>query len=339
MTDQFPLKFFHFGMGKCASTYLHGLWALDPNYTLLDANGLRDNCRKLALADGNIDIPIAQSPGLSESEVSSIATSEGFLFSFLNDLENQDKLLRLYEVVPAVIGRSGMTDKALIMVRNPLEWINSVYSQSLKQGGHYTYAEFFDKQKVFLKQSLNLKYMMEQYEAHFPHVVILSSDMLHQAPDEFWSLYEERLECPRISSDVIETMKSYDFAANKSLSAEQIVALYKQNLQTASIEARIDEFTEDELNLPHKLEDVKATIAAYKFYTRRMVELSQGKDLEKLIETISIPEEERLHDRFIDEEMQAYLAEYYIEVLREKEYIPESYIKVYEHSIQTAALR
>ena len=215
------LRFVHVGLGKCASTYLQNAWAQDARYVAIDSTAYAVSGRKFAAQEKKIP---AISQRLSANEMPgqfAMSSCESFLYGYDTDPKVATTMMRsLFDNSAQIISSIADTQKILVVVRDPVAWTQSAFTQAIKQGGSETYAEFLDNYGTWIQRSLDLRKINELFGRRFDTVALMSADDLRHRPDFFWSCYESLFDCPRPNEP-----KANPLQQNESLSAEKIKRL------------------------------------------------------------------------------------------------------------------
>lgn len=215
------LRFVHVGLGKCASTYLQNAWGQDPRYNLVDSSAYANSGRKFAAQEKKIPV-ISQRLAVTEAPGQfAVSSCESFLYGYDTDLKIATTMLRsLFGNSAQIISSITDAQKILVMVRDPVAWARSAYTQAIKQGGSETFSEFLDDYATWIQRSLDLRKIRQVFDSRSLSVVFLSADDLRHRPDWFWERYESLLECPRPNQPAENPL-----ANNESLSEQNIKRL------------------------------------------------------------------------------------------------------------------
>lgn len=217
MASSPPAAFIHFGLGKCASTFLQNVWSLDPQYTAVDVSQAADGIRKLAERDQINTLPPFKLAVKPKPGTRMAVYSEGLTWGYLRRPELQSRLPRMHEFSAQIMGRSGTAPIALFVVRDPLAWIRSVHEQTIKEGRSENGTAFLQLHRNLIESLLDLKRIIALFRSEFVKVVVLNSDDLRENPDRFWNEYETQLDAPRPSRSVIDKVSKDEHLSNASL--------------------------------------------------------------------------------------------------------------------------
>lgn len=322
-------NFVHVGLGKCASTFLQGVWSKSPDTSFLNLLPLAKQL-KLGLQRGtkittdNIKMPSARS-----LENTVIASSEGLSWGFLNRPRLQNHVKEIPDYSSRMLSQLRLSDTVLIMVRDPLDWIRSAHEQSLKEAGWASASVFLTEQRKFVRDVLNVAHLHDCFAKRFRRVVILSADELRANPDRFWNRYEEHLDVQRPDGAIIASVNAKR-ASNTSL-GDRVVHLAKLNrtLQTIadayaglrSVPAHVEK--EREVFLPEFQKSIS-------WIARRTIEHADGDVIRRVSEMNAGIDEETFFGFQVDDKMTRHLRANFIAPLREHAAIDSILLDQYE---------
>ncbi len=199
------LDFIHIGLGKCMSSRLQGHWERDAGYNCLNAQGVSGAVDQIvkgcAIGSPNIEAALS---GINlnfppfKSGVVNVLTSEDLTFSYLHNPELGDTIALKDEAASKLL--AGLTDKVLVLVRDPVDWIKSCYAQHIKEGGCVPIQEYLISHRSVILNNLNLDRRVEAWSRSGAEVVILPTELAGRSDDEFWASYEQRLDVSRPSN-------------------------------------------------------------------------------------------------------------------------------------------
>ena len=201
------LRFVHVGLGKCASTYLQNAWGQDPRYSLIDFKAYAKVGREFAAQEKKIPttwqrLALPEVPGQF-----AVSSCESFLYSYYTDPKKASTTMgSLFSNSAQIISSITDAQKILVMVRDPVAWARSAYTQAIKQGGSETFSEFLGDYATWVQRSLDLRKIREVFGLRDRSVVFLSADDLRHRPDWFWGRYESLLECPRPNEPAVNPL-------------------------------------------------------------------------------------------------------------------------------------
>ncbi|MFD2705612.1 hypothetical protein [Salibacterium lacus] len=196
------IGFIHIGMMKTGTTYMQNIWMKDDKFSLSwkgsinYLNVLRDSITKQnlpappAVDQIKLDIPYQKGQKL-------VLSNEGFSTSFLNQHALHHKIPDFINYTSSALSQlSKSTPNVLLVVRDPISWIQSIYVQSIKQGSHGTMEDFMTKSFDFLQHSMDLEHIVNCYKRYFSNVYIMPYELFKNDEDKFWKLLSERFEVP-----------------------------------------------------------------------------------------------------------------------------------------------
>jgi len=319
-----PAAFIHFGLPKCGSTFLQGVWGEDKRYTAADLTGAAQACRQLAAKGQTTALPKLDFSLRARAGTTLVASSEGFSWAFLGRPQLLERIRVLHTVGAKVTGAAGISDTALFMVRNPLDWIRAAHEQTIKEGGWLNGGEFLAQRRALVECVLDLKHIQSAFKGPFKRVLFLSADEMRQDPEAFWERYARLLRVPRPEAAAIQTVRESSAFSNTSLKtrAPLLARLNRVMGGVGSIwEAREglppDLLKERELLLP-KYHQTRVWAA------RRAAEASTDTELEALIGGAHAEMSAGFSDLPLDDALKAYLRTHFCDVLDAHDTVPDA---------------
>lgn len=192
----------HIGMGKCLSTSLQNIWKNSSNYEFLSLTGMTTKLTEIIIThQDNIDLLLAKIdkinvslPKFDGSEMQALSCEGGATWRPLDPLVS-DFIMLHQKAFARLFGP--YAGKVLLIVRNPHDWIISAHAQYIKEGGSANLNQYAISHKKVIMYNLNLKYIIECYEAYNCKVVLLPLELAKHSEEKFWSEYETRLGAAR----------------------------------------------------------------------------------------------------------------------------------------------
>lgn len=232
-----PVSFIHVGMMKAASTYLQNVWLNDEQYALAFAGVQKvvQYVRSSTLcgnfdADHPMHIKLDKQPA---RENNIIISSEGFSCGYLATTEERP-LREMIGNAAKILGTlKAETNNVLICVRSPVSWLSSMHSQFINEGQYGDWTRFYRYKEQFLKDALNLEFILSCYEEHFSNVVVIPVEYLKNDESTFWSILSSRFDCPRPNLQVE--------MQNESLKGNRLLLLSKLNQLSDTMRAGLTE--------------------------------------------------------------------------------------------------
>lgn len=205
-----PVNAIHIGLPKTATTYIQNCWALDGNIGI----GFHGLVPWITWARGVAEGIDAPEPQINidhrpKSGSNLVLTNEALSMHSLNQGASEETCRTYIALVAETLGKKKLTRNVIITIRNPIPWVRSLYSQSIKQGDDETFVEFLDRQAPVLRSSLDLQGLYETYERHFSRPpLILSTEELSAEPDRFWGRVSRYSHLPTPSAQAVERAQS-----------------------------------------------------------------------------------------------------------------------------------
>ncbi|MFC0703515.1 hypothetical protein [Marinobacter persicus] len=195
------MSFIHVGMIKTASTYLQSVWLKDEQYALAfsGAGKVVQYIRQSTLR-GDFDANYPMNIELDKQPIADnnvIISSEGFSAAYLTAIEERPVRTMMGNAAEILGTLNKETDNVLICVRSPVAWMKSVHAQFINEGQYGNWDRFFAYKEQFLKDALDLEYMLSCYEKFFNNVVVMPFEYLKQDEPGFWEALSSHFDVPR----------------------------------------------------------------------------------------------------------------------------------------------
>ncbi len=223
------------------STTLQMLWRNSDNYVEKNLKGITDKTDSFFNEYRNdIDGLVAQLEGtplpfgFEANDKLQVLSGEGLASSWLcQSPELSEHIPKRQKLLATMFGP--LADKILIIIRNPIDWIRSAYSQSLKEGGSLGPDEYISDFRVSIEKNLDLRALVAYWEQFEAEVVILPMELFKENEESFWIAYERMLKMSRP-----ESSRSQKVVANPSfyetLEIHQSINKILSILETACVE-------------------------------------------------------------------------------------------------------
>jgi hypothetical protein len=193
----------HVGLAKCASTTLQDSWKKSKNYAGYFSRELVETVRESVLKNRD-DLPhfkkLLEGNRLSETafsyaRASCVVISDERITS--PEFENNGDMQLAREVQECLaITLEDCVDRVLMIVRDPLAWIQSAYYQRIKQGSDIDFSEFISASRHKILENLDLGGILARFARLDNDPVILPLELLGKNEAYFWEEYETRLNFP-----------------------------------------------------------------------------------------------------------------------------------------------
>lgn len=323
MARTFPAKFIHFGLPKCGSTFLQSVWGEDEQYTGADLTQTAQVSRKLAAAGQKTSLPRMDFTVSARAGTTLIASSEGFSWAFLGRPHLLDRIRDLHQIGAAITAATRVTDTAVFMVRNPLDWIRAAHEQIIKDGGSMSGEAFLDCRRPLIECVLDLSHIQSVFGEHYRRVVFLSADEMRRDPETFWARYSDTLDAPRPGQSVLEKIASDQRFSNTSLKAKT-AALARLNRIFGEVGDawRAADGLSPDLRKERDVVQPKYDLARV-WAARRTAETLSEEDLEAILGGAHREMSKSFTDLPLDEELRAYLREHFCDVVDGVDTIPD----------------
>ena len=236
-----PKKLIHIGLAKSMSSTLQMLWTDSDNYVEKNLKEITDKTDSFFNEYRNdIDGLVAQLKGtplpfgFEANDKLQVLSGEGLASSWLcHSPELSEHIPKRQKLLATMFGP--LADKILIVIRNPIDWIRSAYSQSLKEGGSLGPDKYISDFRVSIEKNLDLRALVTYWEQFEAEVVILPMELFKENEESFWIAYERMLKMSRP-----ESSRSQKVVANPSfyetLEIHQSINKILSILETACVE-------------------------------------------------------------------------------------------------------
>ncbi|MGR3570402.1 hypothetical protein [Brevirhabdus sp.] len=310
--DKFDL--IHIGHGKCLSTMLQRRWAMSDRYNYFHGLAAGNTLSQAFLsgardpANHRIDINLnADKPNILSYECFTF-------FGCAEDIPETARHLTLERQAFIAATLAPLSDRVLLVLRDPKDWIRSCHAQYVKYGGSLPLQAYFETFRKPLLDNLRLDRILEIWRANGFEPIVLPMEDYKADPCGFWALYERLTGLPapedRPSSALADNRTEHDRletrAATNAL-IEKLIALMERNpLYQSSPEHR-------------KERDSFAVVNSnFKMWTvRRAFEAMSPAEFEEFRSGLNLAPETGFSRLALDAEAQAALAETYLAPLEE----------------------
>lgn len=323
------VSFLHIGMMKTASTYMQQNLALNKEYSIQWGNNreylykMRENILKNSLVDINFRI----SPDQANKKKNIVISSEGFSTAFLNQPEQQIKIPEFIDYTSEQLEVvSKHTQNLLIVIRDPISWIKSIYIQSLKEGNSGNAQNFVNEQKNFIRNSLNLSDIVKKYGRFFSNILIMPYEILIENEDLFWGVISQSFNCPKIQKKIKNKI-------NTSIDIKRSYLISYLNRQQKLVSNTIMQHSKEDSRI-EKL--VPNYLESGKWLNRWVAERATEKEIELLYRDLGISEFPAEFLKFtLDHETKNFIEKNYIGFLFENilHEFPQSYLENFKKSM------
>ena len=334
---QLPINFIHIGLGKCASTYLQNVFNNSSDYNVVDLNGvvsaIHENARKSHGPQQfpNINIDIDSSLNDKNKRIT-VASNEDF--TFFSDPCDYEFVKNLVGLSSHFLGKARISDKILLMIRNPIEWLRAAHEQSIKGGRFDSFGIFFKKEKNYLRNSLNLREILDAFEMFF-EIITLASEDLRVKPDKFWELYSQKLGVRKPEKELLNQILEVKYTSNSSLGERSIKLAILNKFSAYKLEClnALGEYN------TFMQEESRANILYCeheRWSNRRMMEFASDESIEKLMSLLSEFDAENFSQICIDVEIKDHLLKNFLEPLKRIDTVSDNLLDDYHSSIMEA---
>jgi hypothetical protein len=189
--------FIHIGLAKCMSTTLQTQWDRSSNYRYQSGHEIAHTCAKFVVQHASEleQLPTINVTAPEGHDEVDVISSESFSFSSLEQPEMSDHTAAKQRYVAQTMCH--LSNKVLIVIRDPIQWVRSVHAQSISQGGFSSPQEFVQSHRGVLLNNLHLGRLIEIWQRNGLEVTVLPMEGVTQDAELFWQTYESSLGVPR----------------------------------------------------------------------------------------------------------------------------------------------
>jgi hypothetical protein len=189
------IKFIHVGMMKTATTYMQNVWLKDKQFALAH-QGLLPVVQYLrqATKESNFNPRYAMNINVDKQPVATqdvILSSEGLSCAYLTELGEQPVRKYIGNAAELLGTLNKQTDNIFICVRSPVAWLRSMHSQFINEGQYGDGRRFMACKEQFLRDCLDLEFLVESYQRNFNNVVVMPFERLKEDEGSFWKTLAE----------------------------------------------------------------------------------------------------------------------------------------------------
>lgn len=220
------------------------------------------------------------------------------------------------------------TPNLLIVIREPVSWVRSMYIQSIKEGSFGSAQDFIDKQSTFIKHSLDMEHIVKCYERYFNNIMVLPYELFKKDESLFWDIISHSFNTPAVKTRIKKRI-------NESLDLKRVFLLSKLN-ETSRIITDAILNSKEYTNYQEKQNLSNNYTNSGKWIHRRYVEYADDEQLNRLYALFNIKEAPEDFLKFkIPPELLNEIHLKYISFLKNN--ITPEYPKYYESELQNHA--
>ncbi|WP_109467817.1 hypothetical protein [Albibacillus kandeliae] len=229
-------EFIHIGHGKCLSTMLQRRWAESDRYNY---------CHGLAAGNMLSDAFLAGSRDPSRHPVRfalndqnpNVLSYECFtFFGCAPDVPTHRRHMTLDRQAFIASALAPFSDRVLLVLRDPKDWIRSCHAQYVKYGGALSLQGYFDAFRVPLLDNLRLDRILQIWRERGFAPVALAMEAYTSDPRSFWADYERQTGLPEpgeiAEDDAADNRTDHDKLEPRALAngaIEMLIRLMERN--------------------------------------------------------------------------------------------------------------
>lgn len=298
------------------STTLQTMWSNSGNYVMYSPNSLVEKVNKTLINTvPDVELTIEQLCRLStsipdnESGKINVLSGESLSFSYLGQAQLGDYILLKQKYLAQTLG--GQSNKVLIMVRNPIQWIYSAHAQHIKEGGATSFGDYVQGFRSVILNNLNLRALKSYWSEADCEVIVIPIELYKKNIDQFWQVYEKELgvSAPDRRNDQLGVIES-NTTSYDTLDIHQTL-----NSTIGFLENIINR--SDFIDKGSCLQSLQTT---RQWATRRALSFSDDKENMELRTVFGLPEFQSQSELCVDTAFIDYLQNNFLEVLPNKDY-------------------
>ncbi|SEI86805.1 hypothetical protein SAMN05421831_11419 [Allopseudospirillum japonicum] len=324
-------NFIHIGLMKTGTTYMQNVWFQSKDHCLC-WRGMEDfiyfiRDKTIGLDRDPNEVQI-RFDNASVDGQSVVVSHESLSTAYLNEPENSYFIRPYIDETAYLLSLLKISETILIVVRDPLSWIRSIYSQSIKQGGYTDAQDFVNQQSMFIQSSLDIKYLCDAYSRHFAKIIILPFELMKDDLHGFWKILSKHTGC-----EIPEERLIYGFKKlNTKLTNLQIQILAHLNKRRHLTHQLSKKYSGPEAALESAIiSDKKNNLLVCRRLTENM---PKGKELEFASKLdINLEPQKDFYQFKLSHQLKSNIQQNMINYLESSNYIPEelkSYISRYQ---------
>lgn len=219
----------HVGLHKTASTALQNSWGntdgINLNWRTLDKliHAIRHMVgSNTATLDLNLE---ALELSKSADANLNIYSNEGLSTYRYGAMCSRQNVFDFRQLAAYYMEKIAPDSHVLIVTREPISWISSIYKQYVQEGGHRTLQNFLITESEFIAETLSLQTLIDIWSAYFPRekVIVLPFEMLKNEPQRFLAELASR------TGNALFSQAAPLPVANVSITDEELAFLRKVN--------------------------------------------------------------------------------------------------------------
>lgn len=199
--------FIHIGQGKCLSTHLQHLWQKNDKTGFYYGRDLGNALNTAFFTKKRLNLNLSLKPNPNATH--NLLSYECFTYygvSSADELPYSDQFHNRTTFIASHL--KGYSDKVLLIVRNPIDWIISSHAQYVKYGGTYSKQKYFENFRLALLSNLNLNLLIDTWESFGFRPVILPYELYAAKRNTFWLEYESKLNVERPNETELDDIQS-----------------------------------------------------------------------------------------------------------------------------------
>ncbi|MBL3705169.1 hypothetical protein GI582_20940 [Sulfitobacter sp. BDSS02] len=323
----------HIGHGKCLSTFMQERWNRSDRYNFFNGVTTGDALSKAFMAGARSSEGQKIDINLSTDKPNVLSYECFTYFGCAEDTPEEYRHLTLERQAFIAATLSHLSRTALLILRNPVDWIRSAHAQYIKYGGSLNLQGYFSAFRTPLLDNLRLDRILPIWRDNGFEPVVLAMEDYTRDPERFWRQYEALTELPA-PHDIATDAQSDNRTDHGNLETRAAT--------NALIDTLIGAMERNQLyknSPPHQkeLESLSTVNEHFRRWTlRRAFEAMGEEEFDDLRSQLALSEDQSFRELALDSADADLLAECYLEPLREFSAF-EPYVESYRKSLIAAA--
>lgn len=183
--------FIHIGHGKCLSTMLQHRWSVSPRVNYFHGLDAGNNLSRAFLSGKRDPAQQKIEVQLPEDRPNVLSYECFMLFATAEDTDPRHRhlVIERQDFIASVL--EPLSDRALMVLRDPVDWIASCHAQYVNYGGALDLQGYFDAFRIPLLDNLRLDRILPLWRGRGFEVTALPMETYRDDRNQFWGLYTD----------------------------------------------------------------------------------------------------------------------------------------------------
>ncbi|MGF1605840.1 MAG: hypothetical protein ACFB22_05830 [Rhodothalassiaceae bacterium] len=335
-----PLSFIHIGLPKCGSTFLQNIYSNAPNTATFALDVLNDWVAKTVSEGGQpptlprVSLP-AELVAAQQQGKTLFASTERLSVPFLHQADIEQALPAHRSLIARTLAHQELSDHIWLMVRDPIAWIRSMHTQSIKQGAFDDAQTFLARHWPTLQHGLDLEGHLEVWTSAIPHLLLTPLETLQDDEEATLKSVEAFCGAPAPPAALRARLAQMSLVRNRSFK-QRLPYLAAFNRQTALMKQAVESLPHNQPDLsPFVQSSLKLGLAQQNFQ-RFVAETIKDADFTAIVEDLQVPDAEAFAAFRLDQEQADWIAQRFLRPLTEQQRVPAALASSYADSLHQA---